>query len=84
VTMPIFAPIADMLGITRQTAVLAFHFGDGFTNMFWPTTALPAALGIAKIPLERWYKYFAPLMLIYFIFNCIFVTIAHFMNYGPF
>ena len=48
---PTLAPLADLCGITRQAAVLAYQFGDGFTNMFWPTNGVQGAcLGIAGIP----------------------------------
>jgi uncharacterized ion transporter superfamily protein YfcC len=50
VTMPIMAPLSDVLHITRQTAVLAFQYGDGFSNIFWPTTLMPVIL-LRKFPL---------------------------------
>jgi uncharacterized ion transporter superfamily protein YfcC len=64
VTMPLMAPLADILGITRQTAVLAYQFGDGFTNMVVPTNPiLMGILGVAGIPYDRWLKFILPLML---------------------
>jgi uncharacterized ion transporter superfamily protein YfcC len=63
VTMPIMGPIADLTGVTRQTAVLAFQFGDGFTNMIVPTSpVLIGILGIARIPYDRWLRFIVPLM----------------------
>jgi len=63
VTMPIMGPIADLTGLTRQTAVLAFQFGDGFTNMLVPTNpVLVGILGLARIPYDRWLKFVLPLM----------------------
>ena len=63
VTMPIMGPIADLTGVTRQTAVLAFQFGDGFTNMIVPTSpVLIGILGIARIPYDRWLRFILPLM----------------------
>jgi uncharacterized ion transporter superfamily protein YfcC len=63
VTMPIMAPIADLTEVTRQTAVLAFQFGDGLTNMIVPTNAvLVGILGIARIPYDRWLRFIMPLM----------------------
>ncbi len=63
VTMPIMAPLADLTGITRQTAVLAYQMGDGFTNMIVPTNALlMGMLGLAKIPYERWVTFIVPLL----------------------
>jgi uncharacterized ion transporter superfamily protein YfcC len=63
VTMPIMAPIADLTGVTRQAAVLAYQFGDGLTNMIIPTNAiLVGILGLARIPYDRWVKFIAPLL----------------------
>ena len=64
VTMPIMAPIADLTGLTRQTAVLAYQFGDGFTNMVVPTNALlMGMLALARIPYQRWLRFVGPLLL---------------------
>ena len=64
VTMPIMAPIADLTGLTRQTAVLAYQFGDGFTNMAVPTNALlMGMLGLARIPYHQWLRFVGPLLL---------------------
>lgn len=58
VTMPIMAPFADMIGVSRQATVLAFQFGDGFTNMITPCSGvLMAVLSVAKIPYEKWVKW---------------------------
>jgi uncharacterized ion transporter superfamily protein YfcC len=63
-TMPIMAPLADVVGLTRQVAVLAFQFGDGFSNMILPTNiVLMAILGVAGIPYDRWFRFVAPLLL---------------------
>jgi len=64
VTMPIMAPLADLTGVTRQTAVLAYQFGDGLTNMIIPTNyVLLGMLGLARIPYQRWVRFIAPLIL---------------------
>ncbi len=58
VTIPIMAPFADMVGVSRQAMVLAFQFGDGFTNMLTPTSGvLMAALAMARIPYAKWVKW---------------------------
>ena len=58
VTMPIMAPFADMIDLSRQATVLAFQFGDGFTNMITPTSGvLIAVLGLARIPYAKWVKW---------------------------
>lgn len=58
ITMPIMAPFADMIDLSRQATVLAFQFGDGFTNMITPTSGvLIAVLGLARIPYAKWVKW---------------------------
>ncbi len=67
-TMPIMAPLSDMIGISRQTAVLAFQLGDGLLNMIIPTSGVTmGVLGVAKIPFDKWFKWIFPLMLILII-----------------
>lgn len=57
-TMPIMAPFSDLIGISRQATVMAFQFGDGFTNMLTPTSGvLIAVLGVARIPYNKWVKW---------------------------
>lgn len=57
-TMPIIIPLADLLGVTRQTAVFAFQCGDGITNSVIPTyTTLIAMLAAAKVPFQKWLKF---------------------------
>lgn len=63
-TMPIMAPFSDVIGLSRQATVMAYQFGDGFTNMITPTSAvLMGALGIARIPYEIWVKWFWKILL---------------------
>ncbi len=63
VTMPIMAPLADVVGVSRQVAVLAFQFGDGFSNIVIPTQyVLIGILAMAGIPYDRWLRYILPLM----------------------
>jgi uncharacterized ion transporter superfamily protein YfcC len=64
-TMPIMAPFSDLIGISRQATVMAFQFGDGFTNMITPTSGvLIGVIGVAKIPYEKWVRWVWPLILI--------------------
>ena len=84
-TMPIMIPLGDIIGVTRQTTVMAYQFGDGFTNSIIPTSAaLMGVLSIAKIPYEKWFKFLWPLMLIWIGTGAIFLIIANIINYGPF
>jgi len=63
-TMPIMAPFSDLIGISRQATVMAFQFGDGFTNMITPTSGvLIGVLGVAKIPYDKWVKWITPFMI---------------------
>ena len=58
ITIPIMAPFSDLIGLSRQATVLAFQFGDGFTNMITPTSGvLIAALGMARVPYSKWVKW---------------------------
>jgi len=84
-TMPIMSPLADVLGMTRQTAVLAFQFGDGITNYIVPTSGvLMANLAIAKIPYDKWVKFIWPLIALWTLLAAIFLVYASMINYGPF
>ncbi|NOZ45222.1 MAG: YfcC family protein [Chlorobi bacterium] len=67
-TMPIMAPFSDLIGLSRQATVMAFQFGDGFTNMITPTSGvLIGVLGVARIPYEKWVKWVFPFMVILMI-----------------
>ncbi len=64
-TMPIMAPFSDIIGLSRQATVMAFQFGDGFTNMITPTSGvLMGALGIAKIPYGIWVRWWWKILLV--------------------
>lgn len=75
ITMPIMAPVAEIIGLNKQIAVLAFQFGDGFSNMFWPTV-VAFECGLMGIPINKWYKFIAPLFGIMFILQVIMMIIA--------
>lgn len=64
VTMPLMAPIGDLVGVSRQVAVLAYQMGDGFMNILVPTNAvLMGILGVCGVPYDRWLRFIGPLML---------------------
>ena len=64
VTMPLMAPIGDLVGVSRQISVLAFQMGDGLMNMIVPTNpVLMGILGLASISYEKWFKFILPLMI---------------------
>ena len=70
------AQLADIIGVSRQTAVLAFQFGDGLSNIFWPTADIVIICGLGGISLQKWYKWFTPLFLILFVTQAILLGIA--------
>jgi len=83
--MPLLAPLAETLGINRQVIVLAFIFGDGFTNWFWPTAAVcVAALGAANIDWAKWARFIWKPMLWLNAAAGVLVAVAQLVNYGPF
>jgi uncharacterized ion transporter superfamily protein YfcC len=74
-TMPLMAPLADLSGITRQTAVLAYQFGDGFTNMIIPTSGVTVGtLALAKIPFEKWFRWNLPMQVMFIVMSLVFLV----------
>lgn len=84
VSMPIMVPLADLIGMNRQIAVLIFQFGDGFSNLIWPTGFMIIACTVARIPLNKYYKFMVPFFAIGFVIQVIFIFIAISIGYGPF
>ena len=85
IMMPIQTPLADMIGITRQVSVLAFQFGDGFSNVLFPTSGpLMASLAVAGVSWIKWAKWFFPLFLIWTGIAFVLLTVAVLINLGPF
>lgn len=78
ITMPIMAPVADIVGVSRQTAVLCYCFGDGFSDMFWPT-ACTLECGLMGISIDRWYKFIGPLFAIMMLLQVVFVALSVFV-----
>lgn len=82
--MPILMPLSELIGLTRQTMILAYQFGDGLSNIIWFTYGgLLLFLSYGKIPLSKWYKFVMPLIIILAILSAIFLTIAVKIGYGP-
>jgi uncharacterized ion transporter superfamily protein YfcC len=82
-TMPIMTPLADVAGVERQVAVLAFQFGDGFANLILPTNiVLMAILGMAGVPYDRWFRFAWPLMLKLMIASAVALVIAVWIGYA--
>jgi len=82
VSMPLMTPLADLIGVSRQTAVLAFTSGDGFSNAIVPTNGvLMAVLGMAGVPYEKWFKFIWPIFTVLAITAGIFLFVAVKINY---
>lgn len=85
IVMPLMVPLVDILGITRQTGVLAFKLGDGFSNIITPTSGvLMAVLAIGKIQWVKWLRFVLPLFLIWVVIGILAVSFAIITDYGPF
>lgn len=78
-SIPIMAPLADLCGVSRQLAVLAFQFGDGLSNILWPTAMAPIMCGIAGVKMDKWWKFLVPLFLLLFLTQAILIAIASFI-----
>lgn len=84
-SIPILAPLSDLLGVTRQTMVLAYQFGDGFTNIFTPTQGyFMAGLALLKIPWNIWARWLFPLLCIWWGIGLVALLVAHGLEWGPF
>ena len=75
VMMPIMAPLADLVGVSREMSVVAYQFGDGFSNMFWPT-ACATECGIMNIGLSDWYKFITKLFIMMFLLQCVLMVVG--------
>ncbi len=85
ITMPIMAPFSDLIGISRQATVMAFQFGDGFTNMITPTSGvLIAVLGVARIPYHKWVRWVTPLIVILILLGFLLLIPTVTMNLSGF
>jgi uncharacterized ion transporter superfamily protein YfcC len=83
--MSTLAPLADLVGITRQATVLAYDIGDGFANMFFPTNALLLIeLGLTVVGYPKWIRWTLPLQGIMFVVSMAFLMFAVAIGFGPF
>jgi uncharacterized ion transporter superfamily protein YfcC len=80
-TMPIMAPLADIVGVSRQVAVLAYQLGAGFVDAFTPVSAsLIGVLGVARIDWSKWAKYQIKMQGFFFLMGTVVIIIAMAMN----
>ena len=83
--VPILMPLADLVGVNRQIAISAYVFGDGFTNMVYPTNAaLLITLSLTVIPYPKWFKWVMGLWVWVLLATVIFLAVAVAIDYGPF
>lgn len=83
VTMPLLAPLGDLVGIQRQLSVLIFQLGDGLSNALFPTSGiLIASLGLAGVPYSKWVRWILPIQGILFAASIGFITIAYMINWA--
>lgn len=83
--IPILMPLSDLVGVHRQIAVSAYCFGDGFSNLVYPTNAaLLITLSLTVIPYHKWVKWLLPLWLWIFLATVVFLGLAVAFGYGPF
>ncbi len=84
-TMPIMAPFSDLIGLSRQATVMAFQFGDGFTNMITPTSGvLIGVLGVARIPYDKWLKWITPFMIVLILLGFLLLLPTVYMDLNGF
>jgi uncharacterized ion transporter superfamily protein YfcC len=83
--MPILIPLADLVGVTRQVTVTAYCFGDGFSNMAYPTNpVLLICLGLTVVTYPKWLKWSLRLWLWVILITTAFLWLAVAINFGPF
>jgi uncharacterized ion transporter superfamily protein YfcC len=83
--MPILLPLADIVGVTRQTAVMAYCFGDGFSNLIYPTNpVLLIALGLTVVTYPKWLKWSLKLWAYIVPLSILFIGLAVWLHFGPF
>ncbi len=84
-TLPIMIPLGELLGLTRQSTILAFQIGDGVTNLFNPTLGgLIAMLSLCRVPFDRWLRFIFPLVAIILLVAWMFLLFSVYIKWGPF
>jgi len=82
-TLPVMIPVGDLVGLTRQTTILAFQIGDGVTNLINPTLGgLIAMLSLCRVPFDKWLRFIIPLMLSILVMSWIFLMAAVLIGYA--
>ena len=82
-TLPVMLPLGESLGLTRQITILAFQIGDGLSNLVNPTLGgLIAMLSMCRVPIDRWIRFIAPVLITLFVIASIALIIAVATNYS--
>ena len=81
-SMPIMAPLSDLLGLNRDIAVLAFQFGDGLSNIVWPTGFAAIMAGMAGVKVEKWWKFIVPVFIALVLVQALLMIVAVMINFG--
>ena len=83
-TLPIMIPLGDVIGLTRQSTILAFQIGDGVTNLINPTLGgLIAMLSMCRVSLDKWLRYIFPVAIAILLISWLFLTFSVYTNWGP-
>jgi uncharacterized ion transporter superfamily protein YfcC len=83
-TLPVMIPIGDVIGLTRQTSILAFQIGDGVSNLINPTLGgLIAMLSMCRVSLDKWLRFIFPVTILLFLLAWIFLIFSVYINWGP-
>ena len=81
-TLPVMIPLGEVLGLTRQTTILAFQIGDGVTNLVNPTLGgLIAMLSMCRVPLDKWFKFILPVAVAILFISWLVLVLATYSNY---
>lgn len=81
ISMPLMIPLADIAGLSRQTAVLAYQFGDGLSNILWLTGSMPVICKFARVPPRKWLAFFVPLFVILYFVQMLLIAGAVLIGY---
>lgn len=82
-TLPIMIPVGELLGLTRQTTILAFQIGDGVTNLFNPSLGgLIAMLSMCRVPFDRWLRFIFPLVFVILLVGWCFLIFSVYLQWG--
>lgn len=84
-TLPVLLPVGELIGMTRQTTILAFQIGDGVSNLINPALGgIVAMLSLCRIPFDRWLQFILPLFLLVWVVSIVTVVASVYLGYGPF